>query len=828
MLRYFLLTFFVFTTSFELVSADEQAAPGFRSLSVFPERLVLDSPRAPVRLIVTGHGDHGIATDVTDLVTLKSADERVVRLNANRATPLQNGVTTIAVSLGELTAEVPVTVRMRKTDTGAMRLEVLPVLSRQGCSSGACHGSPKGKGGFRLSLRAFDPSIDESTLRNEFFARRTNPLNPDTSLLLRKPLTEVPHAGGRKLIAGSTQHQILRSWIQEGVRLDPPDAARCESIELFPPSGRELTAATATQRYAVLATYTDKTVRDVTDLAVFTVSDSSIATADGSGLVSRVESSRGQTAITVRYLEHMATSFVVSVSDVEGYKWPNPSEANYVDELVHRKLRQLQYLPSARCSDSEFIRRVFLDVTGLLPTVEAVREFLADSSDDKRSRLIDRLLKSPEYAKFMALKWGDTLRIRAANISSPGVFKYHRWLVRAFDRNLPYDTFARELLTSSGSTFESPPANYFRTAASTNDCTESTAQVFLGARLECAKCHNHPHERWTQDNYYGLGSFFNRVQRDTTDRKDEFFISVINRGEVTQPRTGQTMKPWLPGTGDVEIEPGVDRRTVLADWLTKPDNPLFARVEVNRLWSQMMGRGIVEPIDDFRDSNPPSNSELLDALAADFVKHKFDRRHILRVILNSETYQRSSKSVPGNEDDDRYFSRYQRRLLSAEQLLDAICDATGVAERFGNLPEGTRATQLPSPDFSKEFLKVFGQPERKSVCRCERSEDLNLSQALQIANGSFVQGRLTNGNNRLRKLLKAGKSVREVVEDCYLAAYSRPPTVEEIGKIEQFVERKRDSPPEQPLKTEQQLKTEQPFEDVLWALLNSNEFLFQH
>ncbi|MDA0586785.1 MAG: DUF1553 domain-containing protein [Planctomycetota bacterium] len=799
-------------------AADKTVVPrvAFQKLSVFPASLSLNSRRSSVSLIVTGHDEAGTAIDVTDLAILKSDDANLVRLEANRATPLQNGSTKITVALGDLTVDVPVTIRLRDSDAVSMRLEVLPVLSRQGCSSGACHGSPKGKGGFRLSLRAFDPGIDESTLRNEFFARRTNPLNPDTSLLLRKPLTEVPHAGGRKLIAGSIQHQVLKNWIKEGTRLDPPDAIHCESIQLFPPSGRELTAAAGTQRYAVFATYSDHTVRDVTDLAVFTVSDSSIATADGSGLVTRVEGSRGQTAITVRYLEHMATSFVVSVSEVDGYEWTKPAEVNYVDRLVHGRLRQLQYLPSERCSDSEFIRRVSLDVTGLLPTVEATREFLADSASDKRSQLIDQLLKRPEHAKFMALKWGDALRIRAANISSPGVFKYHRWLVRAFERNLPYDTFARELLTSSGSTFESPPANYFRTAASTNDCTESTAQVFLGARLECAKCHNHPHERWTQDNYYGLGSFFHRVQRDVTDRKDEMFVSVIDRGEVTQPRTGQTMKPWLPGTGEVDLVSGVDRRTVLVDWLTKPDNPLFARVEVNRLWSQMMGRGIVEPIDDFRDSNPPSNSELLDALAADFVKHKFDRRHILRVILNSETYQRSSESIPGNAGDDRYFSRYQRRLLSAEQLLDAICDATSVSEQFGGLPAGTRATQLPSPDFSQEFLKVFGQPERKSVCRCERSEDLNLSQALQVANGSFVQSRLTNGNNRIRQLRKADKSLREIVEECYLAAYSRPPTSDEVEKIERFVEQKRDG------------AAEEPFEDVLWALLNSNEFLFQH
>ncbi|MDA0283420.1 MAG: DUF1553 domain-containing protein [Planctomycetota bacterium] len=819
MFRFLILIHCLLTTAATLACADDNATPvsnNVRSLSVFPERLTLDSARGSQRIIVTGMDARGSAIDVTDRVSLQLSGDQIVRLESNRVTPLQNGTAEIVISLDGLTTRVPVSVSLRESRPVSLRNEVLPVLSKQGCSSGACHGSPKGKGEFRLSLRAFDPSIDESTLRSEYFARRTNPLDPDTSLLLRKPLTEIPHAGGQRMRSGSTSHKTVRTWIAEGTRLDPADAPHCQSIELFPSSGRELTGSASTQRFVVMASFSDRTVRDVTDLAVFTTSDSSIAEVDGTGIVTRVENSRGQTAITVRYLEHMATSFVVSVSDVDGYQWPGPEESNYVDQLVHTKLRQLQYLPSKQCSDSEFLRRVTLDATGLLPTVNATQSFLASKADDKRAQLIDQLFISPEHAKFMALKWGDTLRIRAASVSSPGVFKYHRWLVRAFEQNMPYDAFARQLLTSSGSTFEIPAANYFRTAGNTNDCTESTAQIFLGARLECAKCHNHPHERWTQDNYYGLGSFFNRIQRDATERKDELFVSVIDQGEVTQPRTGQTIKPWLPGSGDIEIAPGIDRRNVLADWLTTPDNPFFARVEVNRLWNQMMGRGIVEPIDDFRDSNPPTNAELLDALAADFVEHGYDRRHILRVILNSQTYQRSSESIPGNETDDRYFTRYQRRLLSAEQLLDAICDVTSVPEQFGSLPNGTRATQLPSPDFGKAFLTVFGQPERKSVCRCERSDDLNLSQALQVANGSFVHTRLTNGNNRVRQLLKVGKSPREVVTDCYLAAFSRQPTEAEISTFEQFAQRRADT------------AADQPFEDLLWALINSNEFLFQH
>ena len=785
-------------------------------IDVFPKRIFLDSVRRSIPLIITAHTKSGEQFDVTDRADLRTGNAKMVRFDANRVIPVAGGVTQVIASVGQASVAIPVTIKLKNADPVSLRNEVLPILSRQGCSSGACHGSPKGKAGFRLSLRAFDPLIDEATLRKEFFGRRTNPLDPDTSLLLRKPLTEVPHAGGRRLRTGTTSHQLLRAWIGEGVRLDPPTIATCQSIDIHPKSGRELTDRHPAQRFSVLATFTDKSIRDVTHLAVFTSSDTSTAEIDESGLVSRVKGSRGQAAITVRFLEHMATSFVLSVPSGENFKWSNPAEANYVDKLVNNRLKQLQYIPSERCSDAEFVRRVSLDVTGLLPTVTASREFKNEQATDKRAQLIDRLLKTPEHAKFMALKWGDTLRIRQASITSPGVFKYHRWLVRAFQNNMPYDKFAQQLLTSSGSTFETPTANYFRTAANTNDSTESTAQIFLGARLECAKCHNHPHERWTQDNYYGLGSFFHRIQREATERPNELFVSVAQQGEVTQPRTSQVMQPWLPGKGTIDIPAGVDRRTILADWLIEPSNPFFARVEVNRLWSQMIGRGIVEPIDDFRDSNPPSNSELLDGLAADFVKSGFDRRHILRVILNSETYQSSSKSTPLNETDDRYFSRYPRRLLSAEQLLDAICDVTSVAERFGTLPEGTRATQLPSPDFGKAFLKVFGQPERKTVCRCERSDDLNLSQALQVANGSFVHNKIINGSNRVRQLLKQKKSLREIVEDCYLAAFSRLPTDSEFQTFERFANRKPIRPQEEAL------------EDLLWSLLNSNEFLFQH
>lgn len=798
--------------------ADENALPtSIERLDIFPERIELPAAGLRSHFLASAVDVSGRSIDVTRIAKFESSDSRIVTVDRGSAIGVAPGVAEVRATVAGRTATLIVVVRKNHVPPVSLRNQVIPVLSRQGCSSGACHGSPKGKGGFRLSLRGFDLSIDETTLRGEFFARRVSVLDPDSSLLLRKPLMQVPHAGGQRLQSNSVSHRVLRNWIAQGRQTDSAATPRCVSLQLYPPSGQQLTRQAPHQQFVAIAKFSDGSTKDVTDLAVFTVSDEAVATVSADGLASRADdNARGQAAVTVRYLEQMETSFLTAVPESPGFNWPVLYETNYVDELVHARLKQLEYIPAEQTSDSEFLRRVYLDVTGLLPSVDATTKFLADKPAENRAKLIDSLLVSSEHAKFQTLQWGDTLRIRNASVSSPGVFKFYRWLIRSFEQNKPYDQFARELLTASGSSFENPAANYFRTASNTNDCTESTAQIFLGARLECAKCHNHPHEKWTQDNYYGLAAFFNRIQRDATLRKDEIFISVGVTGEVTQPRTSQQMKPWLPGVGDVDIEDGIDRRFTLADWLTSPRNSLFAKVEVNRLWRSVMGKGIVDPADDFRASNPPSNAELLDALAADFVKHKFDRRHILRVILNSQTYQRSSKIDSQNEGDDRYFSRYTRRLLTAEQLLDAVCDVTGVPESFSGLPAGTRATQLPSPDFGKEFLKIFGQPERTSVCQCERSDDLNLSQALQIANGSFVDGKLRNGNSRTRSLHREKRNVKEIVAECYLAAFCRLPTNAESTTAVQFIE----TPGERPI--------ESKLEDFSWALLNSNEFLFQH
>ncbi len=396
-----------------------------------------------------------------------------------------------------------------------------------------------------------------------------------------------------------------------------------------------------TQQMVALAHFSDGTMRDVTRLACFSSSDEAVATVDENG--SSWPGDRGEAAILVRFLDKLESSTMMFLKEVPGFKWNTPQENNFVDHHVFEKLEQLQILPSELCTDEEFIRRVYLDVIGILPTPEETAAFLADTDPDKRAKVIDALLERPEFAEFWALKWGDLLRIRNAKVSNSGVHKFHRWLVAAFRDNMPYDQFARELLTASGSTFVNPPANYYRTATETNDCTETTSQLFLGIRIQCAKCHNHPFERWSQDNYYGIGAFFNRVQRKQGVNPDEQVIWVARAGEVTQPRTGQQMQPWLPLTGTAELAGEGDRREALVEWLVKPDNPFFAKVEVNRIWGHLMGRGIVEPVDDFRDSNPPASASLLAALADDFAAHGYDRKHVMRTILNSRTYQLSSR-----------------------------------------------------------------------------------------------------------------------------------------------------------------------------------------
>ncbi|NBV25101.1 MAG: DUF1553 domain-containing protein [Proteobacteria bacterium] len=783
-------------------------------LEVHPSTITLGSPQQRAQVVVTGVYADGSVQDLTRAATYTLSDAKLASVAGGWVAPLREGKTELLVKAGGREARLPVTVASLATpETVSFKYGALAALSKQGCNSGGCHGAPSGKGGFALSLGAFDPEVDKVSLVFEYFNRRVDVLDPEASLLLRKPLMEVGHRGGLRLRTNDVAYTALTGWIRQGCRFDREDAPHCTGIAVYPPTGRVLKWPAHTQQLQVLAKFSDGSTRDITRLAVYASSDEALASVTPEGLAIGT-GERGQVAVSVRYLEHVEACYLTLTKDVPGFRWAAPAERNYVDRLVNAKLQQLRFLPAETCTDGEFIRRVHLDVIGILPSPEETRKFLGDTAPDKRSKLIDALLDRPEYARFWALKWGDLLRLNAQQVTAGGVHKYHRWLVSAFAENQPYDAFARELLTAQGSTFEHPAANFYRTTQTTTDTLETTAQIFLGARLQCAKCHNHPYERWTQDNYYGMGAIFERVKRKTTARTGEQLIYTARHGEITQPRTGKEMKPWAPGAGQLADSDDTDRREVFAAWLTQPDNPYFARVEANRIWSHLMGQGIVEPVDDFRDSNPPSNVELLAALAKDFATHRFDRKHLLRTILNSSTYQASSRASHFNEDDTRNFSRARQRLLTAEQMLDAVCHVTGMTERFGNLPAGTMATQLPAPEPGNAFLGVFGQPQRTTACACERPSAPQLAQALQLFNGPLIHGKLQAKDNRLRRSLAAGKSDPEIITELYLAALCRPPKPEELARATKHITGNADR--------------ERALEDIAWALLNVNEFLFQH
>lgn len=782
------------------------------AISVMPAQFELIGGRSRQLLVTTGAFANNEVRDLTAGAELVSTAPAVARVENGVVYPVADGSAEIIVRAGGKECKATVAVKgMQLPAPVSFKNSTIAALSKAGCNMGACHGSPSGKAGFRLSLRGYDPALDIMTLRSEFYGRRTNIVDPDESLLLKKPLMELAHGGGRRLKKHDAAHVVLRDWIAEGLRLDAATEPELVKIQLWP-DARVFQKSGNRQQMLVLGQFSDGSLRDVTPLTVFTSSNETVARVNDAGLVEK--GMRGETAILARYLDKMATSYITFLEDVAGFAWNNPPEFNFIDGLVDVKLKTLQILPSELCTDEEFLRRVYLDVAGRLPSVAEAEAFLADTGSDKRRRLIDTLVDSDDFASFWSLTLGDVLRSNSKKLNPAGVQKFRLWIYECVRNDKPLDEFARELLTARGSVFENPAANYWKASRDPQDATETTAQLFLGIRIQCAKCHNHPFERWTQDNYYGIGAAFARVGRKPGKDKDEEVIFVSRTGEVTQPRTGRQMKPHLLLKGDVDVPAEADRREVFAAWLTDPANPFFAKAAVNRIWGQLIGRGIVEPVDDFRDSNPPSNAPLLDTLAAEFAKHGFSRKWAVKTILNSRTYQLSSRKNAFNATDEIYASHAGTRLLAAEQLLDAICQVTEIAEAFPGAPAGTRAVELSEPPADHYFMKIFGQPQREMACQCERSNESNLSQALQMINGPVVHNKLRDGNSRIAKLLAAGKSDDDIITEMYLAALSRKPAAGEIEAARKHIAASSDR--------------KLAMEDVGWALLNSKEFLFQH
>ncbi|MBI1916966.1 MAG: DUF1553 domain-containing protein [Planctomycetes bacterium] len=819
------------------------------SISVRPAMIRLSGPQAMQQVIVTGRYGDGAERDLTPFCALSAEVPDVVTIGPGGfLQPRKDGRTVLVVQAGPRTARVPVVV----TDFGqpqpvSFRQQFIAALGVGGCNQGACHGIPSGRGGFRLSLRGHDPDADYLELTRGVFARRTNPLAPEASLIYHKALGRVPHEGGQRFGADTVAARTMLAWLRQGMPNDPPALPALKSLEIVPGPGVR-TPPARWQQLAVLAHFSDGSVRDVTRLTVFSSSDDGIARVDGKGLVELRQS--GEAAILCRYLDVIQCLRLTYLEPRQDFHWPNPPEHNYVDRHVFAKLKMLNIVPSDLCTDQEFLRRVFLDLCGILPTPEEVRNFLADRRPDRRARLIDRLLERPEFADFWAFKWLDLLRCNRLTIQIKGSHVYRQWLRGHVERNTPWSQVARELLTASGSTFTNPPANYYRGAYNNRapvavrdpqTLAEMTAQVFFGVRMQCAQCHNHPYERWTQDDYHHMAAWFAQVKAKADPvqpgsppppypwqlREDAIVIYSARAGEVTQPRTGKVMTPKLLGVPASPLPPGKDRRAVLADLVTAADNPFFARATVNRLWFHLLGKGIVDPPDDFRDSNPPANEALLDALARDFLDHNFDVKHVLRTIVSSRTYQLSAHGNETNQDDERYFSHalVKRKRLPAEVLLDALCTATGVPEKFAGFPLGTRTIQLPDGEViytggryatwdRHAFLKAFGQPPREASCECEREGDVTVDRVLELKNGAFVRQKIQTPDNRLGKLLARKLPDRDILNELFLATLSRPPLPDEVKAALDHVAKAK-------------VKRE-AWEDVLWALLNTNEFLLRH
>jgi hypothetical protein len=790
------------------------------ALVIQPAAIALNGPRGTQQIVITGRYADGTVRDLTPFANLRVENPDLVDADGSFFRGVKNGTTSLIVEAGGITANAPLTVAgVDKSEPVSFRHEVVASLNVGGCNQGACHGTPSGKNGFRLSLRGFDPPLDYQQLTRDVFGRRTNKLDPAQSLIVLKALGRVPHEGGARFPADSVPAQRINAWLAEGLRDDAANLPALKKIEVLP-GNRVLNAPARWQQLSVIAHFADSTTRDVTRLTVFSSSDAAIADVSMGGLVEFKQS--GEAAILCRYLDEMVAVRLMYLEPKPGFVWTNPPETNYVDKHVFAKLKMLNIVPSDVCTDSEFIRRSTLDICGLLPTVEETKAFLADKSPDKRAKLVDKLLQRPEYSDFWTLKWSDVFRSNRKTIQVKGVHTFQQWLHNNIAEDTPFDVIVRDMLTANGSTYENPPANYYRIARDPTSLAETTAQLFFGVRMQCAKCHNHPFERWTQDDYYSTAAFFVRVKQ----KKDPNFPApapnqaasevIFNDrgGEITQPRTGKTMPPRFLGGELPTIPPGKDRREVFAEWLTRPDNVFFAKSVVNRIWFHVMGKGIVDPVDDFRDSNPSANDELLDALAKDFIAGKFDVKKLIRTIATSRTYQLSAQPTPTNKDDTRYFSHAVTKLMTAEQLLDSLCDVTAVPEKFAGLPAGTRAVQLPDGEVNHPFLKAFGQPARELACECERESDSNLGQALQLINGPTINEKIRNTSNRLGKLLTAKKSDQEILDELYFAALARSPLPGEVNAALGHVKKGADK--------------RKAWEDVLWALLNTREFLFRH
>jgi len=691
--------------------------------------------------------------------------------------------------------------------------EIQPLLTRYGCNSGGCHGKASGQNGFKLSLFGFDSQADYEEIVDRARGRRVNVATPEQSLLLLKSIGAVPHGGGTRFAPTSQAYEVLRQWISDGVPPASPTAPRLLAIRIEP-SERSLGSGDQVS-LRVMASYSDQQERDVTKQSAFASNLDVVASVSEEGVVTAGKES-GEATVMARFMGQVAVFTAILPHGIPLAQIDNFPARNYIDELTIAKWKKLGLTPTPVCDDSTFIRRVTLDANGRLPTAKEVREFLADQNPNKRSEWIDRLLEAPEYASYFALRWGSVLRNSNLAGADQASYAFHNWLKDMLARNRPYDEFVRGIIAASGEWQDAPAINWYWQSRDDqlHQVTADTAQVFLGQRLQCARCHHHPYEKWSQDDYYGLAGFFTRLGRKSFGQPPPYFASPTATTGEKNPRTGKVPDPrYLSGEAAV-FSAEEDPRHGLVDWMAKPENPFFAKSLVNRLWGHFFGRGLVHEVDDMRATNPASNPQLLDALAKDFIDHQFDMQHICRVMLNSSVYQLGSEPTEGNQKDRQNFARYYGRRMIAEVFLDSVDQATGTKTKFNGVASSARAVDLPHENFGSHFLDTFDRPRRVTGCECERSSGATLAQVLTLANSDEIESKLGDTQGVITRLLKDQRSFDEIVDELYLGSLSRFPTSDERIKTKYFVDAVEN-------------KTE-AYQDLLWTLLNSREFMFNH
>ncbi len=766
------------------------------SLSLFPAEVVLGDRYVYRQVLVTAEVEGLGKVDVTRLAKVEGSMELVKVSDGRKVSGLKDGEGKLVFSLGGQSAELPVKVSgLEAPYKVSFVQDVMPLLARLGCNSGVCHGSQKGKNGFKLSLRGYDPLWDHVALTDDLEGRRFNRAAPDKSLFLMKITGIVPHVGAVRTEADSPYYSLLKSWVGAGVVLDL-DAPRVVNLEVFP---KEVTLALPgmRQQMAAVATFSDGKVRDVSHEGFLSSSDTEIATVDEAGIVTAVR--RGEIAVLARYEGRYAAAPTFVMGDRSGYAWKDVPEFNYIDKHIYTKLRKIKSLPSALSTDAEFIRRVYLDLTGTIPDVKTVRTYLLDRREPKakRDELVGRLIGSPEFVDFWTNKWSDLLQVNKKWLGGKGAGSLQDWIRGSVASNIPYDKFVATLLNSEGSTIKNPPTSYYKVLRSPEAVMENTTQLFLGIRFSCNKCHDHPFERWTQRNYWELSAFFAQVGRKnapgaknlpnagfTATGGSEEIIFDKKDGDVKYPN-GVQAPPEFPYKHEGTTAKEGSRRALVSNWITSPKNPYFARSFVNRLWSYFFGIGIIDPVDDIRAGNPPSNPELLESLTNDFIASGFDTRRIMRLIATSRTYQHSVETSKWNEDDNVNFSHALARRLPAETLFDAIHRASGSLARLPGQRPGSRAVELPGPEvkLKDNFLDLFGRPPRESACECERGTGMSLGQALNLVNGPTFAGAINDPANRILVLANTEKDDRKLIEEMFLSFLCRPPTKAETDAL---------------------------------------------